>query len=96
MRTLPRGVTAALLSTALGVAGCSGEPADDDRPLIVATTTIVGELAAPVAGDRARLEVLMPWIERGTELEDRPLGDDASVPDRGPFGMHQMPCGHCS
>jgi zinc/manganese transport system substrate-binding protein len=60
MRTLPRGVTVALLSTVLGVAGCNGEPADDGRPLIVATTTIVGELAAHVAGDQARVEVLMP------------------------------------
>ena len=39
----PRGVTVALLSAVLGVVGCSGEPADDGRPLIVATTTIVGE-----------------------------------------------------
>ncbi len=60
MRTIPLGVTAALLSTVLGVAGCSGEPADDGRLLIVATTTIVGEFAAHVAGDQARVEVLMP------------------------------------
>ncbi len=56
----PRGVTVALLSAVLGVAGCGGEPANDGRPLIVATTTIVGELVAHVAGDQARVEVLMP------------------------------------
>jgi zinc/manganese transport system substrate-binding protein len=60
MRTIPRGVTVALLSTVLGFASCGGRPVDDGRPLIIATTTIVGELAAHVAGDQARVEVLMP------------------------------------
>jgi zinc/manganese transport system substrate-binding protein len=42
-------------------AGCEGgAPSIDSRPLIVATTTIVGDLAAHVAGDQARVEVLMP------------------------------------
>ncbi len=60
MWTTPPGVTVALLATVLGVAGCSAEPANDGRPLIVATTTIVGEFAVHVAGDQARVEVLMP------------------------------------
>jgi zinc/manganese transport system substrate-binding protein len=58
--TITWGVTMALLASVLGVAGCSGGPTTDGRPLVVATTTIVGELVAHVAGDQARVEVLMP------------------------------------
>jgi zinc/manganese transport system substrate-binding protein len=52
--------TVAVAAVLLG-AGCGGGvPSMDGRPLIVATTTIVGEFAAHVAGDQARVEVLMP------------------------------------
>jgi zinc/manganese transport system substrate-binding protein len=52
--------TVAVAAVLLG-AGCGGEvPSMDGRPLIVATTTIVGEFAAHVAGDQARVEVLVP------------------------------------
>lgn len=40
--------------------GDGAEGAGGDRPLVVATTTIVGELVARVAGDGADVEVLLP------------------------------------
>jgi len=60
MRLTRSGVAVALLSAVLGATGCGDGPANDGRPLIVATTTIVGELAVHVAGDQARVEILMP------------------------------------
>jgi zinc/manganese transport system substrate-binding protein len=44
------------------VAGACGEASapEDDRPLVIATTTIWGDVAAAVAGDKATIEVLMP------------------------------------
>lgn len=49
------------LGLSLLVAACGGEPStSDDRPLVVATTTILGDLARQVVGDSARVEVLMP------------------------------------
>jgi len=53
-------VAATLFSTLLGRAGCTGGQADEGRPLVVATTTIVGDLAAHVVGHEARVAVLMP------------------------------------
>jgi zinc/manganese transport system substrate-binding protein len=47
-----------MASLALG--GCAGSVAEADEPVIVATTTIVGDLASRVAGDEAVVEVLMP------------------------------------
>jgi zinc/manganese transport system substrate-binding protein len=46
----------------IGVAaGCTRQaPRGQDGPLVVATTTIVGDLVRNVAGDQARVEVLMP------------------------------------
>jgi zinc/manganese transport system substrate-binding protein len=41
-------------------AGCSAEPADDDRIRVVATTTILGDVAGNVAGSDADVQVLMP------------------------------------
>jgi zinc/manganese transport system substrate-binding protein len=40
--------------------GCAGPAAEAEPPLVVATTTIVGDLTARVAGDEAVVEVLMP------------------------------------
>lgn len=44
----------------LGLSGCATVPAADDRPLVVATTSIVGDLVGRVAGEEARVEVLIP------------------------------------
>lgn len=50
------------LTVLLTLAGCAGSSAetDADRPLIVATTSILGDLAARVAGEDAVVEVLLP------------------------------------
>ena len=54
-------VAAAFLLVIAGAAGCAGEgPGGGSRPLVVATTTIVGDLVRNVAGDQAQVEVLMP------------------------------------
>lgn len=39
----------------------------DERPLVVATTTILGDIVSNVTGDQARVEVLMP---RGADPHD--------------------------
>lgn len=44
----------------LVLSGCATAPAADDRPLVVATTSIVGDLVGRVAGEEARVEVLIP------------------------------------
>ena len=54
---------AALVASAvvLVLGACEGgAPSGDGRPLIVATTTVVGDLVAHVVGDQVRVEVLMP------------------------------------
>jgi zinc/manganese transport system substrate-binding protein len=52
---------ALLVSTlVLVLTACTSEPGNDERPLVVATTTIVGDLVEGVAGDEARVEVLIP------------------------------------
>jgi zinc/manganese transport system substrate-binding protein len=58
-------VLALILAT--GLSAACGDEADDDRILVVATTTILGDIAANVVGDDARLEVLMP---RGSDPHD--------------------------
>ena len=40
----------------LALVGCTGADAKTDQPVIVATTIIVGDLAAEVAGDEAIVE----------------------------------------
>jgi zinc/manganese transport system substrate-binding protein len=47
-----------LLTALLALSGCTGVVAE--RPLIVATSTIVGGLASEVAGNGANVEVLVP------------------------------------
>jgi zinc/manganese transport system substrate-binding protein len=59
-------LVAALVLGAGLLTGCSDDPADD-RPLVVATTTVLGDVAANVVGNDARLEVLMP---RGADPHD--------------------------
>jgi zinc/manganese transport system substrate-binding protein len=54
-------VTAAALLLVSAAAGCAGQaPGAERGPLVVATTTVVGDLVRNVAGDQARVEVLMP------------------------------------
>lgn len=57
MRSRAIVVLAILAST---VTACTEEADDRSEPLVVATTTIVGDLVRNVAGDAARVEVLMP------------------------------------
>ncbi|MEX1207205.1 MAG: metal ABC transporter substrate-binding protein [Acidimicrobiia bacterium] len=57
---------ALILATGL-LAACDDQTKGDERPLVVATTTILGDIAANVVGDDARLEVLMP---RGADPHD--------------------------
>ncbi|MFP4311536.1 MAG: metal ABC transporter substrate-binding protein, partial [Nitriliruptoraceae bacterium] len=55
-----------LLVAALVLAACgsdtgeSGAAADEGQPQVVVTTTILGDIAANVAGEDAAVEVLMP------------------------------------
>jgi zinc/manganese transport system substrate-binding protein len=42
------------------LSGCTSVPGDDDRRLVIATTSVVGDLVGHVAGDEARVEVLIP------------------------------------
>ena len=53
------GLGLVLLATS-ACGGSTGARVESDRPLIVATTTIVGDLASLVAGQEAAVEVLMP------------------------------------
>ncbi len=46
---------------AMLLAGCGTSPADDSEgPLVVATTSIWGDVARQIVGDQARVEVLIP------------------------------------
>ena len=57
---MPRLAIAVWVAIALIGAGCSADPADDGRIRVVATTTILGDVASNVAGSDADVEVLMP------------------------------------
>lgn len=50
------------LMALLTLGGCtsSGAETDTDRPVVVVTTTILGDFVARVAGDEAVVEVLIP------------------------------------
>ncbi|MEX1169761.1 MAG: zinc ABC transporter substrate-binding protein, partial [Chloroflexota bacterium] len=52
--------TVAIAAALLLLAACEGTPEDDQRPLVVASTSIVGDLVGSVVGDEARVEVLIP------------------------------------
>jgi zinc/manganese transport system substrate-binding protein/manganese/iron transport system substrate-binding protein len=67
-------ITAAVVAAALGLAlaGCGDEGGSDDRPLVVATTTQLGDLARNVAGDRARVSTLLQPNSDPHEYEPRP------------------------
>jgi len=54
-------LAAGLLLAVAAAASCTEDPSGDgDQPLVVTTTTIVGDLVGNVAGDEARVETLMP------------------------------------
>jgi zinc/manganese transport system substrate-binding protein len=48
-----------LLAASLLAAGCGGTDASD-RPLVVVTTTVLGDVVTAIAGDEADVEVLLP------------------------------------
>ena len=50
----------AVVAALLLLAGCESTPEDDQRPLVVASTSIVGDLVGQVVGDEAQVEVLIP------------------------------------
>ncbi|MBI5157766.1 MAG: zinc ABC transporter substrate-binding protein [Acidimicrobiia bacterium] len=54
-----RRLAAVVAATALLGGGC-GSTADDDRPFVVVSTTVLGDLVSRVAGAEARVEVLLP------------------------------------
>lgn len=55
------GLCVLLLIAALGVAGCGDSSSGpDERPHVVATTPVLGDLVRAVVGDRADVQVLMP------------------------------------
>lgn len=49
-----------ILAMSFQACGDDGARKDDDRPLLVATTTILGDVLVNLAGDDARVEVLVP------------------------------------
>ncbi len=59
-KTLARALVPALV-VALALTACDpGADSTDERPLIVATTSIIGDIAAGVVGDEGTVEVLIP------------------------------------
>jgi zinc/manganese transport system substrate-binding protein len=50
----------ALAAALVVLAGCDTSPSDHEKPLVVATTSIVGDLVGQVAGDEAQVDVLIP------------------------------------
>ena len=68
-------VIAAVLAAA-PIVGCSSGEIDDPRPLVVCTTTMIGDLATEIAGEDLRVEVLL-----GPEVDPhlfRPTRDDVA------------------
>lgn len=66
-RRIPAAVAGALVA-AVALSGCAtaapAAPADDERPLVLATFTVIADIAREVAGDAARVESLTrPGIE---------------------------------
>ncbi|MBK5221854.1 MAG: zinc ABC transporter substrate-binding protein [Acidimicrobiia bacterium] len=51
----------ALVACTCGLAACTGPSADStDGPLVIATTSIIGDVVSSIVGDAARVEVLIP------------------------------------
>lgn len=67
-RMMGRRLLTALLGLALLAAGCGGDTGDDgDRPLVVATTSVWGDVVSQIVGEDADVEVLIP---RGADSHD--------------------------
>jgi zinc/manganese transport system substrate-binding protein len=49
-----------VIGLALAIVSCDGASNDSDSAVIVATTSILGDIATAVAGDEAKVEVLIP------------------------------------
>ena len=64
MRTIPNlryAMVALLLAVAATLTACGpAEQSEDDRPLVIATTTILGDIVRQTAGEGVYVEVLMP------------------------------------
>lgn len=58
-RALPALLLSALLAAVAALTGCT-TAAGDDRPLVVATTNILGDIVGAVVGDQAQVLTLMP------------------------------------
>ncbi len=68
MRTIPNFSLALVLVAILTLTACSsGSPKPEDRPLIVASTTIIADVVSQVVGDAATVESVMP---PGTDPHD--------------------------
>lgn len=63
----PLGAALAVLALALVSSGCGSARSGDDALLVVATTSIVGDIASNVIGEAGEVEVLIP---RGTDAHD--------------------------
>lgn len=59
-RRRPTRLLGAAVALGLVLAACTSEPVDSEAPLVVASTTILGDVVSSVTGDEARTEVLMP------------------------------------
>lgn len=67
-RTTGRRLLAPLIAATLLLAACGTDSgADEDRPLVVATTSIWGDVVSQIVGDDADVEVLIP---RGADSHD--------------------------
>ena len=72
----PRLVLAAALLAVVGASACAAPAAAPSRPLVLASTTVLADLVANVAGDRLRVESLVP---AGVHVEEyAPSPDDAA------------------
>ena len=71
MSRVTRAVILALVAVAL-VAGCAPPAISDPRPLVLTTTTVFADLVRNVAGDRVRVESIVPAGAHVEEYEPRP------------------------
>ncbi len=74
-----RGACSLLGASALAIASalaCAPSPPSPSTPLVLASTTVLADLAANVAGDRVRVESLVPAGAHVEEYAPRP--DDAA------------------
>ncbi|MDO4791509.1 MAG: zinc ABC transporter substrate-binding protein AztC [Buchananella hordeovulneris] len=60
MKRLLAGLVAAFAALALSACATSGSSAEGDRPSVVVTTNILGDVVSQVVGDQAEVTVLMP------------------------------------